>query len=304
MPAKNEGRSESADASSDAMAMFGPHVVALIDFLGQSTELAKWDYLPAALSPSHPWVQAVRDTLGRVMMWREEFQKRYGEFQSEMDDLANYRSVGQPDHLRRQFDEYRKTSLHAAHFSDTLIFYSQLQNERGYRQMSNVCRMIVISGALMLAALNAKTVFRGAIEAGMLTRFPTGDPYGPALAKAHQLESKVADYPRIVVGPGVLSYLDAVEQAEGTDPPIRAIQEVAARCRTYLGQDFDGRWMVDYLNDAFANTCGDPTAWRKLQADGLVFVQAELTRFRKEGNEKLVRRYQRLEDYFQTRTPK
>jgi hypothetical protein len=305
--ATNEGQPAAPATGSDRMAMFGPHVVTLIDFLGQSAALLDWDYTPTSVSPADTWVRAVRDTMGRVTMWRDEFEKRFRDFQAEMDALADQHSIGQPPTLREQFDEYRRTSLYTGHFSDTLIFYSPLQNEHGYWQMSNVCRMIVTSGALMLAALNAKTVFRGAIEVGMLTRFPPdsagrpGDPYGPALAKAHQLESKVADYPRIVVGPGVLSYLDAVERTAAAEPAIRAIQALVPQCRTYLAQDRDGCWIVDYLNDAFANARGDPAGWRKLQADGLTFVEAELGRFRREHNQKLAHRYERLVAYFHSR---
>jgi hypothetical protein len=300
MTKTNDSLPGSGTTSNEGMAMFGRHVVTLIDFLGQSSELAKWDHSPATLSPTDPWVQAVRDTMGRVMMWREEFEKRSAEFRAERETVAEQQSIGRPAHLRQQFDEYRKSSLYPAHFSDTLIFYSPLQNEHGYWQMSNVCSMILTSGALMLAALNAKTVFRGAVEVGMLTRFPTGDPYGPGLAKAHQLESKIADYPRIVVGPGVLGYLDAVERTPGTDTPIRAIQALARQCRTYLAQDSDGCWIVDYLNDAFANAGGDPAGWRKSRSDGLTFVEAELAQFRGQRNDKLVARYERLRAYFRS----
>ena len=166
--------------------------------------------------------------------------------------------------------------------------------------MSNICSMIATSGVLMLAALKSKTVFRGAIDVGMLTRFPSGDPYGPALARAHKLESKVADYPRIVIGQGVLSYLDGIERSERRDPAIRAIQALATQCRAYMAQDCDGNWIVDYLNDAFAGAGGDPATWRAHQADGLEFIQAELARFQSSGSKELVARYKRLQSYFQS----
>ncbi len=278
--------------------MLGLHVVALIDLLGQSHLLEKWNYMPTDLTPSHPWAQAVRETLGVVELWRDEFQNGYDQFQKHFDTLADQASVGKPEDQRRQHEQYRTSSLSSAHFSDTIIFYSPLQNEHGYWQAKNICQMLVASGALLLEALNEKTVFRGAIEVGMLTHFQTGDPYGPALARAHHLESKVADYPRIVVGPGVLSYLDAVERTPGTDAPTRAIQALAAQCRTYITQDSGGCWIVDYLNVAFENAGGDPVSWRKLQGDAFKFVQAEHARFQSKGDSKLAERYKRLEAYF------
>lgn len=163
--------------------------------------------------------------------------------------------------------------------------------------MRDLIKMMVACGVLLLAGLNSKRVFRGAVEVGMLTCLESGDPYGPALARAHHLENKAADYPRIVVGPGVLSYLDAVERSEGEDPSIRAIRALARTCRTFLAQDSNGCWYVDYLADAFANAGGDPASCRKLQTDALVFVRSELARFRATQNKILVERYERLAAY-------
>ena len=285
----------------NGMVMFGPHVVALIDLLGQSHLLEKWDYSPSDLTPDHPWVQAVRDTVGVVESWRDDFALQFDEFQANYDELAEQASIGKPEQQRRLHEEYRKSAMHAAHFSDTMIFYSLLQNEHGFWQMRELMKMIVASGALLLAGLNSRTVFRGAVEVGMLTRLKSGDPYGPALARAHHLESKVADYPRIVVGPGVLSYLDAIDRTQGDDPPISAIRALALTCRTFLAQDSDGCWFVDYLNDAFANAGGDPSGWRKLQADAFSFVQSELARFRASNDTKIAARYVRLATYFKSR---
>ena len=301
MAATNNAQPPTPSNTTAELAMFGPHVVALIDLLGQTHALEKWDHLPSAVTRDHPWVQAVRDSVGIVEFWRNEFQLRLTEFQGTQDELIERVSAGTPEEQRRLHEQYRKSQLHDAHFSDTLIFYSPLQNEFGFWQMTNLIKLIVASGALLLAGLNSKRVFRGAIEVGMLTRLQSGDPYGPALARAHHLESKVADYPRIVVGPGILSYLDAIDRTEGTDPPIQAIKALAGTCRTFLAQDSKGCWFVDYLNDAFANGGGDQASWQNLRATALPFVEAELIRFRMAGDEELTGRYTRLRDYFASR---
>lgn len=285
-------------AGTSEMAMFGPHVVALIDFLGQSGQLAKWDFVPSNVGEVGEWVKAVRESMGRVLTWREEFDKRFGQYQKLLDTYEQDFSAPAPPEKLKQFHEFRQTTLHHQHFSDTLIFYSPLQNEHGYWQVSNVVGFLVVCGTLFLGSLTTRTPLRGAIEVGMLSRFPTGDPYGPGLAKAHHLESKVADYPRIVVGPTLLSYLNAIERDPDQDPPARANRAVAMQCRQHLAQDTDGCWIVDYLNDTFATAGGNPTGWRKLQADAFAFVQAELARFKNERNDKLGQRYGRLLAYF------
>jgi hypothetical protein len=286
------------------MAMFGLHVVALIDLLGQPAQLAKWDSVPQRATETSAWESAVRNTVGRMLMWRDEFNKRFEGYLQTLRNGQEQFALSRPPEVLQQFDEYRQTTIQHQHFSDSLIFYSPLVNEHGYLQVSNVIAMLCTCGALMLEALRRQSVFRGAIEVGVLTRFPAetegcpGDPYGPALAKAHCLESMAAEYPRIVVGPGVLSYLEALRKDAADDSPARANRVVADLCCHHIAKDSDGRWIVDYLNDTFARAGGKPAGWRQTQADAFTFVQAELARFRNEGNEKLLKRYERLAAYF------
>ncbi len=293
-------------AAKNAKIMLGPYVLALIDLLGQSSELAKWNQLlPQEPDRDDPRLQAVRNTYGRVLKWRERFEEVFTEWENHHESLAHEHSIGKPADQRRMYDEYRENTLHHAHFSDSLIFYSQLQNKHEHWQVRNVTQMVVTSGLLMLAAMcDDKSVLRGAIEVGMLTRFPTGDPYGPALAEAHRLESKFAEYPRILVGPSLLSYLTQIEGNPAGDSVSRVNKGYATECRKYLAQDADGHCIVDYLGDAFANTAGNPGPWRQLQSDAYRFVQHELVRFNKEGNEKLIKRYERLQAYFGSRGSK
>lgn len=287
--------------SASEMAMFGPHVVALIDFLGQSNQLARWDCVPSTVGKVDEWVKAVRESMGRVLTWREEFDKRFSQYEKSLDAYEQDFSTGAPAEKVKQFNEFRQTTLHHQHFSDTLIFYSPLQNEHGYWQVSNLAGFFVVCGTLFLGSLTTSTPLRGAIEVGMLSRFPTGDPYGPGLAKAHYLESKVADYPRIVVGPTLLSYLDWLQNHPDRDAPAQANRVVASQCRDHITQDADGQWIVDYLNDTFADAGGNPVGWRKIQTEAYASVRAELARFYNEGNDKLVKRYERLDAYFRSR---
>lgn len=283
------------------LAMAGPHVVVLIDLLGQSSELAKWDFVPNTVKETATWVPAARNTIGRVLKWREEFERLHSTYLKSLQEFEEQLAPREPVDVRKSFDEYRQTSIHFQHFSDTLIIYSPLQNEHDYWQVSNIDGMLHTCGALMLAALHDKTVFRGAIEVGMLIRFPNGEPYGPALAKAHHLESKVAGHPRILVGPGVLSYLDWIKDRPEHDGAAEANRGAAMSCQNCITKDTDGCSIVDYLNDEFANYGNDPAIWRKIQADTFPFIVSELDRFKKENNQQLAERYERLAAYFRSR---
>lgn len=278
------------------MLMFGPHAVAMIDFLGQTQQLARWDFIPNTPGQVAEWVQGARATIGRIMTWREYVKEYFTKFTS--FEIPQSWLHGLSADQRAELAKMRETAIEFAHFSDSIIVYSPLQNQYDDWQVGNLYAMIVTCGTLLAAALTAGVPLRGAIEIGMLARFPSGDPYGPGLAKAYDLESKVAQYPRIVVGPGVFAYLDANEREPGDTPQIRANRDHAADCRRCLTQDADGQWIVDYLNDHFANLGGDPAAFRHLRDQAFAFVQAERGRFRQEGNSKLGDRYDRLVSYF------
>jgi len=301
MATTSDDRPTSACAEGGDTVVFGPYVVALVDFLGQASELAKWDFAPGNADQSAQWFRAVQETVGRVIAWRGRFEECFRQGRAHGERFSQQFSEGQPVEPRQRFDEFRKTSLHTAHFSDTLIFYSPLQNEYGYWQVANVASMIATYGILMLEALAPKTVFRGAIEVGMLSQFPSGDPYGPSLAKAYYLEAKIADYPRIIVGPDVLSYLDATLRNPKTDGAATSNRNVAAICREFITQDTDGCWIVDYLSEKLASPTTDPALRQQVLGAARAFVQAELDRFAQAGDEKLVARYERLLAYFRSR---
>jgi len=135
----------------------------------------------------------------------------------------------------------------------------------------------------------------------MLSQFPTGDPYGPALANAHALEAKVARYPRIIVGSRLVSYLHDTSENSDTRWPTNANRKIAALCQGLIAQDTDGYWIVDYLNDAFTPDATNRSLAETVQSQACAFVQTEHEQFMKEGNRKLAERYWRLLAYFRSR---
>lgn len=284
--------------STSGEVMFGLHAVAMIDFLGQTQQLARWDFIPNTPAQVAEWIQGARATIGRIMTWRQYFEKGFQKFTS--FQLPTRLLAALSPEQQAEFAKMRETAIQVAHFSDSIIVYSPLQNQHNYWQVGNLYAIIVSCGTLLAAALTAHVALRGGLDIGMLARFPSGDPYGPGLAKAYCLESNDARYPRVVVGPGVFSYLDAIEREPGDTPPVRANRDHAADCRRCLTQDSDGKWIIDYLNDHFANLGGDPVSFGRLRDMGFAFVQSERERFQRENDTKLADRYCQLERYFKT----
>ncbi|MGB2985147.1 MAG: hypothetical protein WBE26_04635 [Phycisphaerae bacterium] len=227
------------------------YVVTLIDFLGQKAELTKWDSLPITDSEERKFDDAIQKSFGKVLNWREEFEKNYNLWFKAKEPKLRLEDLSPDD--ARMYRESSDTSLDFMHFSDTIIVYSLVSNRYGYPDVGAVLGHLYACGILMLSALNRETVFRGAIEIGMGAQFKEADIYGPVLADAHRLESKQAEYPRILVGPRLLGYLDGLASSTEETPSAHINRGAANWCMKLLGADTDGKCIVDYLNDGFSN---------------------------------------------------
>jgi len=279
----------------------GHYVVALIDIMGQSDELAKWNYTPDRENPQPDWMRALENTRQRVLGWREHFDSHFRKTMDRVNQQAEAHRKDMPASRHKQFDQVRQYEILSSHFADSIILFSPLQNKYGYLQTANIYSMLGTLGTLFLIALAERTVFRGAIEVGMLCNLPTGEPYGPAMADVHRLESKCADYPRILVGPGARRYVSQICQNTATDAPTKAIRSIAECCNNFLSYDEDGQCIVDYLGAGFARLASKPGCMEDVRQRASEFVKSELTRFRMAGNKKLVARYERLGAYFRSK---
>lgn len=128
-------------------------------------------------------------------------------------------------------------TLEATAFSDNIVI-SIGQEENA--------RTLLLQMVEMFARdfLESGYMIRGAVTRGRL-HHSEGVVVGEGLVKAYELESKVANYPRVIIDPSVLGDLKA-----GLDP----------RGNIKLTQDFDGLCFVDYLH-------GEPDSkWKGLPA--------------------------------------
>jgi hypothetical protein len=86
-------------------------------------------------------------------------------------------------------------------------------------------------------------LLRGGVTYGPIS-FSKSRIFGPALVVAHELESRFALYPRIVIDPALIS-------AFRTKPSLRAVHHSLAEEEKYVSRlvrkGDDGIWFVDYL---------------------------------------------------------
>lgn len=280
--------------------MFGPHLVALMDFVGQSQKLMEWDYCPDKHTLPH-FLDSAKSTFGTILIWREQFERNFREFvESRIDTIAE--AAEQLPDKGARVRRFQAAELGFSHFSDSIVVYFPVISQHGVENVANVTGAVVICGVLLLAALaNRKSVFRGGIDIGMAARFPQADLYGPALAKVHRLESRFAQYPRILVGEQLRAYLTKHDQSQGTAPEDHANRASARMSLPLLTQDHDGQWMVDYLGQGFVDATRKPDQLKNLYNPAWDFVRDERDRFRREQDECLAERYGKLASYFESR---
>ena len=122
------------------------------------------------------------------------------------------------------------------------------------------------------------------------------EAYGPAAICAYHLESSFAEYPRVVVGEGVVKYLEYLEHLPQTSSTNVGTLDVARSCRELLCKaPDDGRVMLHMLSPAIL---GLGPAWSEPAQSAYEWAKEELRAHRVSGDTKLEDRYRRLLLYF------
>lgn len=275
---------------------FGDHVIGLIDILGERSRLAAWDFFPTTEPRKQEFLSAAQDSFGVILQWRKRLREwasswhTIGKIPPEYAESLPDRGEG--------FSASQAFELGFMQFSDTMVSFTPVVNTAGAAPLGGVCSIIYTHAMAMLLGLNIGTPLRGALHVGMVGIFPEGDIYGPALACAHEMESKVAAYPRIVVSKELVDYIG--EHAENTQdsPQARANRLTAAHCLAMITMDTDGLWIIHYLSKDETLGLRASPAIQTMQQQARQFVRSELNRFRDVGDAKLHGRYQRLMTYF------
>ena len=161
---------------------------------------------------------------------------------------------------------------------------------------------------MLTASLAIKKPFRAGIEVGIGTEIDDREVYGPVLYRAYELENKIAQYPRIVIGNHTINYLNSIiETNEPLDnqaaEDLQYCKDMAKLCKKMFIRDLDGCVILDFLGEAFLYVFNkNPKIELKNVFNmALEFVKSEYSRFKSQGDRKLALRYYLLYNYFESR---
>lgn len=221
----------------------------MLDLLGESEKYRRLE--------SYPWVR----TKEQDEDFRNDliyFIKTIEDFKSDLDAflLSAASPRNPPPDLSaselRLFNEMDGFDIKSQRFSDGILLFAGLMGNAG----SGINSMYYIAGGVastMLMQLARGVALRGGLALGGGAEIDENEFFGPAIMFAHNMESKVAVYPRIAVHHSILDYLHSFDELAtcSAEDKVSAFRyNMANICRSLIITDFDGVEILDYAGEA------------------------------------------------------
>jgi len=264
------------------------YAAAFIDVLGQRDQLRGCGLLP---DNKDEIISIARKTIATVLTLHSSFE----DFYSALTERPTRIEV--PDGQQHELERLQKIALKYQRFSDGLVVYLSLMGDIRPELLNGLYGVIGSCGSLCLLGLTRRSPIRGGVDVAWGVELNNNELYGCVVAKAYELESEIAKWPRVVVGEHVVNYLNLTKQQKGDDVGSRYDREMASVCMSMLARDSDGAVIIDYLGPGFKKYIAatlDMSAYEHAYS----FVEEQIKHWGSEKNDKLLERYKMLKEYF------
>lgn len=276
------------------------YCASFIDLLGQRAALKGQNLNPIIESKKDQknFQTIIKKSVGAIEQLQSfamDFRKNYLKTEN-----INYDSLNEEE--KKIYELMKKDKPKQQRWSDGLVYYSPLGDPLGKGgiqcPMHSIYEIFTLSGALCLISIANKQPIRGAIEVSWGAELHQNELYGAVIANSYELESEVAQYPRIVVGKYAMGYMQVQYQAE-RDPDDNLgnyNKNLAKMCLDMISIDQDGYPILDYLHTFLtdANTKNVKEIIHKAYS----FICEEYEKHVINQNSKLAIRYAWLKLYF------
>jgi hypothetical protein len=277
------------------------YCVSFIDLLGQRAALRGQGLLPVTPEEFEPFRNSVKHTIAHIRSLQQQADTMMNSVRSTRTDSPLRASI--PPELYAEWDEMMKTKLVKQYWSDGLVSFVCLGDRDVKCQMNGIFGIFGLAGSIALIGLGIERPVRGAIDVAWGVELRPGELYGAAIARAYELESEQAQYPRIVIGERTVGLLRAHIDSTETDNFSKTNRELAKICHAMLLRDLDGHTILHYLGDAFRDYISR-TQHLELYQEAYKFVRSQYETHRKSIDSKLAVRYHLLLNYFDAHRPK
>ena len=273
------------------------YCLSFIDLLGQRDAVRNQGLLPTIKTEDEEkaFRATIRASIGSIIRLQRDAETMVKGILKERPESPFQQELSKEE--QTIWDQMQLTRLTTQRWSDGLVSFVSLGDRDVKCQMNGVYGIFCLAGSLCFLGLATKQPVRGAIDIAWGVELHPGELYGPVVARAYELESEVAQYPRIVVGTRIVEFLQAHRANLEQDPFSRLNHRLADLCLNMLVQDADGFWVLHYLGDTFQwSVTHENHHFLYEKAKTYVLEQAEY--HRKSLNTKLAFRYSHLLDYF------
>jgi hypothetical protein len=163
--------------------------------------------------------------------------------------------------------------------------------------------MVHAAAHVMICGLAAGAPIRGAITLGVGVELEPNNFYGPALAEAHQLESEVAQYPRVVLSQEATHFAWGTAGFSNKPAVEETFKNFNLTERDFFWEDHDGEYVVDFLGERMQSVHAEAGLTFEPIKDAYRFAWHEEKRFEELQDSKHRDRYRRLREYMDARLP-
>lgn len=269
------------------------YAVAFIDLLGQKAEMPG-RHLP---DDKEQAIALVKKSVGKIVGTQKLFESFYESYSSGSCLYAQL-----PKRIQDQAPDMASGEMKRQVFSDGMVIYIPLGNGAIKSPINSIFGLLIASGMLCATGLAAEGPLRIGIDVAWAVEYRPGELYGSALAHAYKLESEVAKWPRVVVGEGLLGYLQHYVESAGPDISGQFRKEMATLCQGMISADIDGQAILHYLGAGF-NRAAPTDMEGDVVHRAKQFIDSQLRKWEQEKNGTLAERYRIVGQYYEQHRP-
>ena len=293
---------ESPSSEPDNTLTASNYCVSFIDLLGQRNILSGEGLLPYFQSEEEKknWVlKKLRESVGAI----DQLQRDAKDFlQAARSTNSHALLTSLSPEVQDELSEIENFTVKTQRWSDGLVSFVCLRDQVIKFQMTRIFDLIGYTGTLCFLGLCNQHPLRGAIEISWGVELHPKELYGPAVSRAYNLENEIAQYPRIVIGPDVINYLERQSLNQEDALFSHYNSNLAKLCLEFFVQDIDGHWILHYLGEEFKNAI-TKGQHEKMYWEARNFILRQLDEHQADKNSKLAFRYSHLLKYFDDHKP-
>jgi hypothetical protein len=275
----------------------GWYLVAFIDVLGQGHLLRQMRGVPEKTDHKQmtEFIALLKKTLGTVKSMRDLFHNFFKGLSRYQFNLSEFTPEQQKLLL-----QVKSNPLKSHMFSDSVMLFLSLRDDVNKTPVEGVYSVLASAATTFLFMLAGGHAIRGGIDVGVGIELSDDEVYGAALSRAYQLENRIAQYPRIVLGDELITYIQSKRSTTKVDFFSKANKITADLCTDLIAIDTDGLPFLDYLGKGFKQHIAKNNIYDIVEK-AYDFVIKESIRCQEVRDSKLAFRYTLLRNYFEAR---